>query len=353
MVGHHPAPRRGFTLVELLVVIAIIGILVALLLPAIQAARESARRNSCSNNLRQISFAALNYESQRKVFPPGFLGSTDFDDGGALVDSTKPGPNNKHQWVGVLLFLLPHMEAQAVYDQATKNLKVGVDTLDRFNYWEDGYAWTTGQTSLGGLLCPTVTHGTPDGGIIDQMWGEIQLPNFILNASGWEAAANLGLTHYQAVAGIYGKIGEQWLVNNIPNDSHLVGIFTSRSKITAARVEDGLSKTLTFGEAPGSIGQGLENLDGSTSGGYSVGIAWIGSATLPTIAGLDPSVEDNEPNSGARYQTHWSYFSSLHTGGIVNFAYGDGSVHGLPKEIHWKVLDALSTIRGGETEELP
>jgi prepilin-type N-terminal cleavage/methylation domain-containing protein/prepilin-type processing-associated H-X9-DG protein len=352
MVGYRPAPRRAFTLVELLVVIAIIGILVALLLPAVQAARESARRNSCSNNLRQISFAALNYESQRKVFPPGFLGSTDFSDGGALEDPTKPAPN-KHQWVGVLLFLLPHMEAQAVYDQATKTLKVGVDILDRSNYWEDAYAWTTGQTTLGGLLCPTINLGAPDGGIIDQMWGEVQLPDFILHASGWESAANLGLTHYQAVAGIYGKIGEQYGVNNIPNDTHLIGIFTTRSKITTARVEDGLSKTLTFGEAPGSIGQGLENLDGSTSGGFSVGIAWIGSATLPTIAGLDPSAEDNTPNSGARYQTHWSYFSSLHTGGIVNFAYGDGSVHGLPKEIHWRVLDALSTIRGGETEELP
>ncbi|MCC7475355.1 MAG: DUF1559 domain-containing protein, partial [Pirellulales bacterium] len=66
-----PAGRRGFTLVELLVVIAIIGILVALLLPAIQAAREAARRSECINNLHQISLAALNYENARKTLPPG------------------------------------------------------------------------------------------------------------------------------------------------------------------------------------------------------------------------------------------------------------------------------------------
>src|SRR5262245_46243833 len=72
----------GFTLVELLVVIAIIGILVALLLPAIQAAREAARRSSCTNNLKQIGIATLNYENGRKQLPPGRI-ECDGDFGGA------------------------------------------------------------------------------------------------------------------------------------------------------------------------------------------------------------------------------------------------------------------------------
>src|SRR4051794_28851838 len=68
------ADSRGFTLVELLVVIAIIGILIALLLPAVQAAREAARRSQCQNNIRQIALATINYESKHKVFPIGYLG---------------------------------------------------------------------------------------------------------------------------------------------------------------------------------------------------------------------------------------------------------------------------------------
>src|SRR4051794_29577998 len=67
------APRRGFTLVELLVVIAIIGVLVALLLPAVQAAREAARKTKCKNNLKQLGLALLNYEGTVQCFPPGVI----------------------------------------------------------------------------------------------------------------------------------------------------------------------------------------------------------------------------------------------------------------------------------------
>src|ERR1700749_1901108 len=92
--------RAAFTLVELLVVIAIIGILVALLLPAIQAAREAARRAQCQNHIKNISLAALNFESAKKRFPKGFVSQ----------------PTDIEAWAWTT-FILPYLEEQAIYDQ--------------------------------------------------------------------------------------------------------------------------------------------------------------------------------------------------------------------------------------------
>src|SRR5262249_49918270 len=92
--------KHGFTLVELLVVIAIIGILFALLLPAIQAAREAARRAKCQNNIKNLALAVLNYESSRKHFPPGFVSQ----------------PTNVETW-GWAIFTLPYLEEQSLHDQ--------------------------------------------------------------------------------------------------------------------------------------------------------------------------------------------------------------------------------------------
>ena len=104
--------RRGFTLVELLVVIAIIGILVALLLPAIQSAREAARRTQCSNNMKQLAVAAQNFHDTYGKFPPGALVSRV----GATTDLD--------QGIGLLPFLLPYMELNTVSEQITAGMDV-------------------------------------------------------------------------------------------------------------------------------------------------------------------------------------------------------------------------------------
>src|ERR1700760_4340713 len=92
--------RKAFTLVELLVVIAIIGILVALLLPAIQAAREAARRSQCQNHIKNLALAVLNYESAKKRYPPGFV--------------SEPLKTEAWAWS---IFILPYIEEQALYDR--------------------------------------------------------------------------------------------------------------------------------------------------------------------------------------------------------------------------------------------
>ncbi|MEC8509572.1 MAG: DUF1559 domain-containing protein, partial [Planctomycetota bacterium] len=102
--------RSGFTLVELLVVIAIIGILVALLLPAVQMAREAARRTQCANNLKQIGLAAHNFHSTHKHMPPGYLGEDP-------LSPSFPLWRFRAQNVGVLTFLLPFMEQQNMFDR--------------------------------------------------------------------------------------------------------------------------------------------------------------------------------------------------------------------------------------------
>jgi hypothetical protein len=332
-------------------VIAIIGALVALLLPAVQSAREAARRNSCQNNLKQLGLAALMFESNHQVFPPGFLGSTDTQDLGALAND-----EGDHQWIGVLVYLLPHLEADAVFDRMTRTLNIEVERQDD-NYWKDEGAWVAAQTMIGTFLCPTLPATGPEGAILDQIWG-VQTNNiFTFHGNGWSPDQRLGLTHYQAVAGIFGKIGPEWFHvgdNNewINNDKNMVGLYTTRSKVTPARVVDGLSKIAAFGEAPGSFGQGIQLEGGSDPySDHAIGIAWAGTATLATYSGLKSSVANGRPNEGARYQVHWAFFGSLHSGEVVQFVYGDGSVHSISKDAQRAILDALSTIQGGETVE--
>src|SRR3954449_12171326 len=125
-------PRHGFTLVELLVVIAIIGVLVALLLPAVQAARESARRMQCQNNLKQVGLALLNYESSHKFFPSGYLSDID-----ANGNDTGPG------W-GWAALIIPQMEESGLYTIIHQNLPI-----------EDAANKGARMTSIANYLCPT------------------------------------------------------------------------------------------------------------------------------------------------------------------------------------------------------
>src|SRR3954454_12704095 len=113
MFVHNRYSRKAFTLVELLVVIAIIGILVALLLPAIQSAREAARRSQCANKMRQLSLAVLNYESSRKELPPAGIARV-MKDPKFGVDIFNPLSGTRFSWI---IEVLPYMEEQSLSDK--------------------------------------------------------------------------------------------------------------------------------------------------------------------------------------------------------------------------------------------
>lgn len=162
-VWRRGSSRLGFTLVELLVVIAIIGILVALLLPAIQAAREAARRTQCANNLKQIGIALHNYHDTYRVFPSEKTMSNRPSDG--LLRCEDPGPSWDVEPGNWEIFLLPFIEQSAAYDQ-----------LDWGRPYNQAPNTAVFQGDYPGYLCPSNPkhqkgiHGSCGGGLNDSLF---------------------------------------------------------------------------------------------------------------------------------------------------------------------------------------
>lgn len=183
--------RRGFTLIELLVVIAIIGLLIALLLPAVQQAREAARRSQCRNNLKQLGLALHNYHDTHSAFPPGVVAAD-----GDLA-------NGMHS---AFTLLLPQLEQANTYNQ----YNFGVP-------WKDPVNKSAAGTALSSLLCPSSIGGLPQNG-------------------GFELPA----TDYA-----FSKGTRAWLCLK----SARSGMFDVNSRIRTGDVKDGLSNTFAMGEA--------------------------------------------------------------------------------------------------------
>jgi prepilin-type N-terminal cleavage/methylation domain-containing protein len=198
--------RRGFTLVELLVVIAIIGILIALLLPAVQAAREAARRSQCTNNLKQLGIALHNYADTFKAFPPACAG-TQIPAGWTLA-SVKPGSNDGQ--LSAWAMMLPFYEQQALYNTIKSS-------YDGWNPW-GGHpltsAYTPWCTQIPGLMCPS------DPAVASKPTTGLAFCSYMLN---W---------------------GDGMKLTSNPR-----GVFGQRSAIGFAQITDGTSNTLAFSEA--------------------------------------------------------------------------------------------------------
>lgn len=295
--------RSGFTLIELLVVIAILGILVGMLLPAIQKVRESAARLQCSNNLKQIGLASHHYADVHGVLPPGQLGP--YPDVGIGV------PPFNAQFVGVFVYLLPYLEHDNTYRQLLQDLPSDYlsTTAVYPAWWNYPSARAAAQTRIKTYLCPSDNpySNTDMTDVMTHTYRTSQ--GFDLFVGGFgvnEGGGGLGRTSYVGVAGYGGQIND-WSVDRY------AGLFCNRSGVSLAQLTacDGASNTLLFGEW----------LDDFASGPRLFAPAWIGAGSLPTAYG-----------TGSTGDTAVFEFNSKHLG-FIQFGMGDGSVRGIRKGI--------------------
>lgn len=213
------ARRTAFTLVELLVVIAIIGILIALLLPAIQAAREAARRSQCNNNLKQLGLALQNYHDTNRAFPYGKGGT------GYCQASSAPFQGNCSRLSG-LIPMLPYLEQQAMWDNI-RSATVDTGTSNSPQGPAGWIGWGAWNYTLPGLVCPSDIVPVP-------------------------AAGSTGQNNYAFSRG-------DSIYNNCYNSTSR-GLFAYNTNVTIAQITDGTSNTVAMAErcravADGGLGQ--------------------------------------------------------------------------------------------------
>ena len=320
---------RGFTLIELLVVIAIIAILIALLLPAVQQAREAARRVHCKNNLKQIGLALHNYHDVNRVFPPGWI---------SIGDGAQR-PNNKAWAWGALI--LPYIEQQALYDAT-----VAIDPP--YDPASDSFPIKPGDAEdrlMSMYTCPS-DPGPPQTG-----YGNINNQRDGYAKSNY--APSGGLQH-QTI----------WQPEYFPSSyakkpPSVLGMFGPSTKIQLRDITDGTSNTITFGEVTNETRNNLP-----VTAAYAVNPApnWMrniaGSFNTDRSIYIDPTsiirYTQFRPNAVSIYhvpindpKATWFGFSSSHTGG-AHFCLADGAVRFIGESIDQTLYEHLSTIQGGE-----
>jgi len=328
--------QRGFTLVELLVVIAIIGILIALLLPAVQAAREAARRMSCTNNLKQVALASHNYHDRYQSFPPGTLAKT---------FSTAP----KSRATALMVFILNEMEQSSLRNQLDPN---------------DPYVDIT--NGLAGIVLPVIVCPSD---VIPQNPVAQGTPSYNYGVTSYGGNGGTGGTYYRFYKYCGNAVVMPPLVPQVPLAQSTDGMFfetgpnsaptAGQKPVRMADVLDGTSNTLCFGER-GHVDRVFDT-QAAANGGQQVieqygfwhsaaGLAIV-DATMTTLAPINYLVNASQDwNTCACLRT--SAFGSLHPGG-ANFALVDGSVRFISQTIDMIPYRALSTRAGIEITVAP
>ena len=299
------ALRKGFTLVELLVVIAIIGILIGMLLPAVQQVREAARRIQCANNSRQLSLASMNFESAHMHFPAGWT---------AINENVSTGEALLPGWAWSAQ-LLPFIEQQNLSDATNFNASLtdisNEETLTQV---------------VNTFICPS----DPDDTILDFAddipspvgggSGTRGLQSGTQNQSQTSNQLNLARSNY---SGVFGSIE----IEDDPFQGN--GVFFGNSSIGFRDIRDGSSNTIIIGERRNDRG----------------GVTWLGvvpgiSEPFARVVGATDH-SPNDPGDG------FEDFRSYHSGGI-NVALGDGSTQFIPDTTSEPIFQALGSRAGGE-----
>ncbi len=306
-------PRAGFTLIELLVVIAIIGVLVGLLLPAVQSAREAARRMQCTNNLKQIGLALHNYQSSYGTFPPGYssLWKKDGGDAGTAEDDIG------HGW-GWASMILPQMEQPAVYNAINFGLTMTYPAND-----------TAQLIRFGAYLCPSDS------------------PNPLIPVRDQSNTSTLYTVASANYVGMYGT-GE---IGAAPGAGN--GIFYRNSRVRFADLLDGSSQTLMVGERSHNLS--YVTWTGRAIGGYLFKTSTFEGGTDQFAAEpeeaftmiLGPAGTSDGPRTPNHPAAHVEDYWSRHPGG-VDFLFGDGSVRFLKESVSPQVFRSLATRAGNE-----
>jgi prepilin-type N-terminal cleavage/methylation domain-containing protein/prepilin-type processing-associated H-X9-DG protein len=290
-----PNGRRGFTLVELLVVIAIIGVLVALILPAIQAAREAARRTQCKNNLRQLGVAVQTHHDSRGAFPMG-----------------RDGTNKLA--VSWAFQLLPYLEQNAIYTSFRKGVEVDHDDNARAM-----------RTPVATFFCPSRRAPAADRDFDNDDAATLK-PGV---AAGGDYAANVGDDMDNDGADVFE-----------PDEA---GPIYTRSKISARQVTDGLSNTFAIGEKyiTELIEEGEEAPEPGTEHAERGDSAIFAGDSLQTILRTAdegfPGPPDDDDNER---------FGSEHSQ-LSNFAFLDGSVHTISHDMDEEAYEWMGIIADG------